>query len=154
MSELYLFRTDLRLEDNPGLLEHARADSLLCVYCWPSAPAWCNLTGLGEQRERFLLESLQALHKELQMLGQGLLVLRTDPRAAIVQLVEQFSITRVGTSATPGYFLVMGLVNPVIYYLVLLRAYDLLPAQQRTDEFSWYLGTADAVYQNLDVIDS
>jgi len=31
---------------------------------------------------------------------------------------------------------------------------DLLPAQQRTDEFSWYLGTADAVYQNLDVIDS
>jgi len=31
---------------------------------------------------------------------------------------------------------------------------DLLPAQQRTDALSWYLGTADAVFQNLDIIDS
>lgn len=31
---------------------------------------------------------------------------------------------------------------------------DLLPAQQRTDEFSWYQGTADAVYQNIDILDS
>jgi glucose-1-phosphate adenylyltransferase len=30
---------------------------------------------------------------------------------------------------------------------------DLLPAQQRVDEESWYRGTADAVYQNLDIID-
>ena len=29
---------------------------------------------------------------------------------------------------------------------------DLLPAQQRIDEASWYRGTADAVYQNLDII--
>ena len=29
---------------------------------------------------------------------------------------------------------------------------DLLPAQQRVDEESWYRGTADAVYQNLDII--
>jgi glucose-1-phosphate adenylyltransferase len=29
---------------------------------------------------------------------------------------------------------------------------DLLPAQQRVDETSWYRGTADAVFQNLDVI--
>jgi glucose-1-phosphate adenylyltransferase len=31
---------------------------------------------------------------------------------------------------------------------------DLLPAQQRMDEESWYRGTADAVYQNLDIIES
>ena len=31
---------------------------------------------------------------------------------------------------------------------------DLLPAQQRIDETSWYQGTADAVYQNLDIIRS
>lgn len=31
---------------------------------------------------------------------------------------------------------------------------DLLPAQQRVDEESWYRGTADAVYQNLDIIRS
>lgn len=29
---------------------------------------------------------------------------------------------------------------------------DLLPAQQRTDEGSWYRGTADAVFQNLDIL--
>jgi glucose-1-phosphate adenylyltransferase len=29
---------------------------------------------------------------------------------------------------------------------------DLLPAQQRIDEASWYRGTADAVFQNLDII--
>lgn len=29
---------------------------------------------------------------------------------------------------------------------------ELLPAQQRIDETSWYRGTADAVYQNLDII--
>lgn len=29
---------------------------------------------------------------------------------------------------------------------------DLIPAQQRVDETSWYRGTADAVYQSLDII--
>lgn len=29
---------------------------------------------------------------------------------------------------------------------------DLLPAQQRVDEESWYRGTADAVFQNLDIL--
>lgn len=31
---------------------------------------------------------------------------------------------------------------------------DLLPAQQRVDEVSWYRGTADAVFQNIDIIRS
>jgi len=31
---------------------------------------------------------------------------------------------------------------------------ELLPAQQRVDENSWYQGTADAVFQNLDIIRS
>jgi glucose-1-phosphate adenylyltransferase len=31
---------------------------------------------------------------------------------------------------------------------------DVLPASQRTSEDSWYLGTADAVYQNLDILRS
>ena len=29
---------------------------------------------------------------------------------------------------------------------------ELLPAQQRLDQVSWYKGTADAIYQNLDII--
>ena len=31
---------------------------------------------------------------------------------------------------------------------------DLLPAQQRSDDESWYRGTADAVYQNHDILES
>ncbi|MEO8546009.1 MAG: glucose-1-phosphate adenylyltransferase [Burkholderiaceae bacterium] len=31
---------------------------------------------------------------------------------------------------------------------------DLMPAQQRQDDDSWYRGTADAVYQNRDILDS
>ncbi|RMH53852.1 MAG: glucose-1-phosphate adenylyltransferase [Alphaproteobacteria bacterium] len=31
---------------------------------------------------------------------------------------------------------------------------DILPASQRTEAGNWYLGTADAVYQNIDIIDS
>jgi glucose-1-phosphate adenylyltransferase len=31
---------------------------------------------------------------------------------------------------------------------------DLMPAQQRHDENSWYLGTADAVFQNIDILRS
>ena len=31
---------------------------------------------------------------------------------------------------------------------------DILPASQRVDEVPWYQGTADAVFQNIDIIDS
>ena len=31
---------------------------------------------------------------------------------------------------------------------------DLMPAQQRQDDGSWYRGTADAVYQNQDILES
>ena len=31
---------------------------------------------------------------------------------------------------------------------------DILPASQRVDETKWYLGTADAVSQNIDIVDS
>jgi glucose-1-phosphate adenylyltransferase len=33
------------------------------------------------------------------------------------------------------------------------ESFDILPASQRASETSWYLGTADAVYQNIDVIE-
>ena len=34
------------------------------------------------------------------------------------------------------------------------ESFDVLPASQRVDENMWYLGTADAVYQNIDIIES
>ena len=34
------------------------------------------------------------------------------------------------------------------------ESFDILPASQRIDELLWYEGTADAVYQNIDIIES
>jgi glucose-1-phosphate adenylyltransferase len=33
------------------------------------------------------------------------------------------------------------------------ESFDILPASQRISEDKWYLGTADAVYQNIDIVD-
>ncbi|OEF27192.1 DMT family transporter [Vibrio rumoiensis] len=38
----------------------------------------------------------------------------------------------------PGYFLLLGLINPLAYYLILFKAYDLLPASQAQPlNYSW-----------------
>src|ERR1051325_2259826 len=34
------------------------------------------------------------------------------------------------------------------------ESFDILPASQRVSEHQWYEGTADAVFQNLDIIES
>src|SRR3712207_7603682 len=34
------------------------------------------------------------------------------------------------------------------------ESFDILPASQRVSEDMWYAGTADAVYQNIDIIES
>jgi glucose-1-phosphate adenylyltransferase len=34
------------------------------------------------------------------------------------------------------------------------ESFDILPASQRVSETSWYVGTADAVYQNIDILES
>ena len=34
------------------------------------------------------------------------------------------------------------------------ESFDILPASQRVSEDLWYLGTADAVYQNIDIVES
>lgn len=56
---------------------------------------------------------------------------------------RRLSLLREYARATPGYFLVMGLLNPVCYYLVLLRAYELLPAQQaQAINYTWAITLA------------
>jgi len=102
MRHLHWFRNDLRLRDNPAIASHAAADSLLCVYLMPKVRPWCNLVGVGAQRERFLRESLQELHLQLAEQGQALMVLEGSPELVLPDLVARFAITEVSTTFTPG----------------------------------------------------
>ncbi|EED34126.1 deoxyribodipyrimidine photo-lyase [Luminiphilus syltensis NOR5-1B] len=101
---LHWFQRDLRLADNPALSSHVAADTLLCVYLMPKTGPWCNVTGMGPQRDRFLRESLQALRDELNRLGQDLLVLEGSPELVLPDLVSRFDITEVSACTAPGYY--------------------------------------------------
>ena len=92
MRQLHWFQNDLRLADNPALASATVADSLLCVYLLPKPRPWCNLTGLGPQRDRFLRESLQTLKVDLQEMGQDLMVLEGSPELVLPNLVHRFGI--------------------------------------------------------------
>ncbi|EAQ98472.1 DASH family cryptochrome [Congregibacter litoralis] len=104
MRAIYWFRNDLRLHDNPGLVEAAKADELLLLYLWPLQRAWCNTQGLGEQRERFITESLKALQDDLQPLGQSLLVLQGSPELVIPDLVRDYGVDAVHASQCAGSY--------------------------------------------------
>lgn len=103
MRQLHWFQTDLRLADNPALTSARDATTLLCVYLMPKPRPWCNLTGLGPQRDRFLRESLQELKDQLQALGQDLMVLEGSPELVLPNIVDRFSIDHVTTNFTPGW---------------------------------------------------
>ncbi len=103
MRQLHWFQTDLRLADNPALASATSASSLLCVYLMPKPRPWCNLMGLGPQRDRFLRESLHELKEQLQTLGQDLMVLEGSPELVLPNVVDRFSIDHVTTSFTPGW---------------------------------------------------
>ncbi|MEZ5501672.1 MAG: DASH family cryptochrome [Halioglobus sp.] len=104
MTELYWFRSDLRLDDNPGLYFHAGAASLLCVYLWPPQVPWCNVNGIGVHRLRFLHETVAQLQQALRERGQDLLVVRGSPSQVLPRLVEQFGVARMGVASAPGVY--------------------------------------------------
>lgn len=104
MRSLFWFRQDLRVNDNPGLLAQKDAAQLLLVYLWPKERPWCNVNGIGKQRRRFLLESLQALRDELKELGQDLMVLQGSPEMVIPDLVRDYAIDRVDTGNASGHY--------------------------------------------------
>jgi drug/metabolite transporter (DMT)-like permease len=62
---------------------------------------------------------------------------------AIVVARGQVHLLGVYLRQTPGYFCLMALLNPLAYYLILFRAYDLLPAQQaQTINYTWAITLA------------
>lgn len=62
----------LRLHDNPALLEAAKAQKLVAVFCLD--PWFTKAENVGVNRMRFLLDSLEDLHANLQKRKSQLLV--------------------------------------------------------------------------------
>ena len=103
MRTLLWLQNDLRLADNPGFQLASKASELLIVYCWPRPKPWCNLTGLGAQRIRFLSETLEHLRSQLDKLGQDIFVSVQHPEQVIPLMVDELSIEHIITSRPQAY---------------------------------------------------
>lgn len=105
---LYWFGNDLRVHDNANLLKAAsEVDDLLCIYCLD--PQWLlpnryGLATLSANRWRFLKESLQDLDKQLQRLGQHLVVCYEAPVKAISDRVGEHKVSLIYRSRQTGYY--------------------------------------------------
>lgn len=90
---LYWFRNDLRLHDNPALMQAcAQADALLPVFCLGSAsavhngdPRWGAMP-VSPHRQRVLLDALLDLDGQLRALGSALTVVSGAPADVLPQL--------------------------------------------------------------------
>lgn len=102
MITLVWFRSDLRLDDNPVLLETLHSDACLPVYCLDPAqfiPGKQGLRGCGVHRATYLLDSLAALHSSLQKRGSGLLVRLGAADQLLPTLCAEFGVNRILTHA-------------------------------------------------------
>lgn len=98
MPAVLWFRRDLRLLDHPALLAAARSGAVLPLFVLDDrllAPA-------GPPRVRFLLESLDALDRELQQHGPGLVVRRGRPEHVVPATAAEVGAEAVHVSADHG----------------------------------------------------
>ncbi len=89
-TRIYWFRTDLRVDDHPGL-SHALAGAtrLLPVYCHdprPALPTPWGFAGAGPHRRHFLAATLADLDAQLRRRGSALLQLRGEPGLVLPEL--------------------------------------------------------------------
>ena len=88
---IYWFRNDLRLHDNPALLQAiADSDAMLCVYCHAprdAAVAW-GFARQGHHRRVFLSQALLDLRQRLEAQGQSLLECCGNPVKLLPSIAE------------------------------------------------------------------
>ena len=86
---LMWFRSDLRIDDNPALLEAANyCDELIGVYIF-SQKQW-NLHHESNVKQDFLIQNLITLEKQLRKLHIPLIVLQTDTFKALPKDLQKF----------------------------------------------------------------
>ena len=103
---LFLFKNDLRVDDNPALARAAaEVDQLICLYCLESRQTSSSLRAPGNlspQRQTFLSQSLADLHNSLRKLGQRLNFSIASPLDIIPQLITQHDISQIYCSENTG----------------------------------------------------
>jgi drug/metabolite transporter (DMT)-like permease len=117
-----------------ALTDEAKGDRRALWYGLAAVMLWSTVATAFKLALRELdVLQLVAWSSLVSAIALGLLVWRQGKLGLMVRYFR----------TTPGYFLVMGLVNPVVYYLVLLRAYELLPAQQaQAINYTWAIALA------------
>jgi len=96
---LYWFRNDLRLADQPALLQAcARADQLLPIYIHDprqdATTPW-GFTRMGAHRRGVLSHALHTLDAELRARGSRLFILHGQAQQLIPQLLQCFGLSTV-----------------------------------------------------------
>ncbi|HTW13742.1 MAG TPA: deoxyribodipyrimidine photo-lyase [Nocardioides sp.] len=97
-SAVMWFRRDLRLADNPALVEAAGAGAVLPLFVLDPA-LWVPA---GPSRRAYLGASLRSLDASLRQRGAGLSVVRGDPVRRVVLAARAVGATRVHVAADFG----------------------------------------------------
>ncbi|SHG82261.1 DASH family cryptochrome [Ferrimonas marina] len=104
---LFWFSEDLRLDDNPALVEAIqRTDQLLCVAPSPATTTRPNRYGLqsiGPHRRRFLQQCLDDLALRLETRGQRLLLCPQPLEHALDKLIAEHRVSRVVRTQAVGW---------------------------------------------------
>ena len=105
---LFLFKLDLRMDDNAALLQAAaEVDKLICLYCLDTSsvgPGWQQPAKLSPRRREFLFQSLDDLDNQLSHYGQKLVVRMQSPLEAIAQLITLHNISHLYSSQHLGSY--------------------------------------------------
>ena len=89
---LIWFRTDLRIDDNPALLEAAKScDELIGIYIF-SQKQW-NMHHESNVKQDFLIQNLTILEKQLRKLHIPLIIMQTDTFKVLSDDLQEFVTT-------------------------------------------------------------
>ena len=100
------FRKNLRLHDNPALLRaNESSDRLVCVFIYDEIIHYeqHGIESLGPYRANFLWESLVALRKALNALGNDLIILKGDAAKTLRELRDQTKAKTIIAQHESGY---------------------------------------------------
>ena len=101
------FRSNCRLYYNPALKQACdECDNIICVYIFDEIQysEEFNLVSLGPHRQQFIQESLSDLHSQLQIRGNGLIILRGRADERLCKIASYFNDVTLYSQRMPGWY--------------------------------------------------